>query len=494
MGAPRQGLNPTTNSVGFTAKLVTVRSVSEDGSTAIVVDRQNTQTQVPMLVQRSKGPLPAAGDAWLIAQDLGMWTFAAFVGSSGSDFAESGPAGSQVTIAPNAPASPTADDIWVNSGNDNQVNAWNGSTWVAAQFGAAAIAPGSITSGEIAPDAGISSSQVSFTASDIGGVSVTISAQQPASPSAGDLWYDSANGYALNEWNGSAWVTYQYGTEAIAAGAVTADLIAANTITAAQLAAGLVVAGIVDGTTVEGATFLGTNWIENEAGSFYYSGPPGPGNLIGSDAALPGADAFGNAYVAGKTGYDQGAQVAVSILDGAVVYYTSTGYEGPWTPGARIHLAGTSLQIIAPGGELDIGGGLIAASVAILAEGGVVAAQPGSGGGVIETWHDVPAASGFTVNTVQRYKLSPDNTVHVQFSLASTNTAGTHTLFTLPGGYVPAFQYDGGAPRIFNTDTSYVDSLLNTGFRVTTGGAVQIVDLPGTAVNNVSGYYVVPLD
>jgi hypothetical protein len=87
MAAPRQGLNPTTNSVGFTAKLVTVRSVSADGSTAVVVDRQNTQTQVPMLVQRGRAPLPVPGESWLISQDLGMWTFAAFVGTSGADFA-----------------------------------------------------------------------------------------------------------------------------------------------------------------------------------------------------------------------------------------------------------------------------------------------------------------------------------------------------------------------------------------------------------------------
>lgn len=223
MAAPRAALNPTTNSVGFTAKLVTVRSVSADGSTAVVVDRQNTQTSVTMLVQRGKGPLPAPGETWLISQDLGMWTFAAFSASSQFQFSEFG------LVIPTFP----------------------------------------------------------------------LTAADPAQ-------------FAL-------------------------------------------------------------------------------GNLVA------------------------------------------------------------------------------------------------------ETWHDVPAAAGFTVDTVQRYRLMPDNTVHIQFSLASVNAADTYTLFTLPKGYIPSAQFDSGGVGIVNTDDSYATALLNTRFRVTTAGAVQLVTIPGTAVNNYSGYFTVPL-
>ena len=74
---------------------------------------------------------------------------------------------------------------------------------------------------------------------------ITIAAAAPASPETGDLWYDSAAGYKLNQYDGTAWVPYQLGTGAIAAGSITAALIAAGTV----------IAGIVDGTTITGATF-----------------------------------------------------------------------------------------------------------------------------------------------------------------------------------------------------------------------------------------------
>lgn len=150
----------------------------------------------------------------------------------------------------------------------------------AAQTVAANISAGSITAG-----------MVNFTASGIGGITVSVSSVAPSSPNAGDLWFDGATGYSLMQWSGSAWVQYQYGTSAIAAGSITAALIAANTITASQiasgtitatqiaagtisatqLAAGLVVAGIVDGTVlegtiIEGASIVGQNVVVGESG------------------------------------------------------------------------------------------------------------------------------------------------------------------------------------------------------------------------------------
>lgn len=158
-----------------------------------------------------------------------------------------------------------------------------------------AIQTGTITSTQIAANAGILGSQlasnagivagqVAFTARNIGGITTTVSATQPSSAVANDLWFNSSNGYQLYQYNGTAWTAYQYGTGAIAAGSVTAALIAANTITAAQIAsgtitatqiaagtivasniaagtltaslfqAGIVIAGIINGTVVTGAT------------------------------------------------------------------------------------------------------------------------------------------------------------------------------------------------------------------------------------------------
>src|SRR5436305_771562 len=121
MADPRQSLNPTTHSVGFTAQLVTVRSVSADGKSAVCVDRQNTQVTVPMLVQRSKGPLPAAGETWLLTQDLGMWSFAAIVATSGGQFTggSGGSGGTRVTVSATPPVSPATGDVWVNGASGN---------------------------------------------------------------------------------------------------------------------------------------------------------------------------------------------------------------------------------------------------------------------------------------------------------------------------------------------------------------------------------------
>jgi len=340
MAPPRATVNAATQSVGFTAKLVTVQSVSADGTQAVCVDRQNTQTTVSMLVERSKGPLPAAGETWLLDQALGMWTFAAFVATSSGQFAGgssgSTAGGSKITVSSESPVNPQTDDIWVNGSsgnaifwwsgnawvatqfgtaalangavtaakiasstitsaqispdagitagqvaftvgeiggsrvwtetsqpqdpgigdlwinpaNGNMVSTWNGQQWTAIQFGASAIQPESLTAAQISAEAGIGPGQVSFTASDIGGVTTSVSSAQPANPNLGDLWFNGAASYALYEWNGAAWVPYQFGTQAIAAGSVTAALIAANTITATQIASGTITSAQIAAGTI----------------------------------------------------------------------------------------------------------------------------------------------------------------------------------------------------------------------------------------------------
>ena len=188
--------------------------------------------------------------------------------------------------------------------------------------------------------AGPASGQTSGVPLAAGGTTVTISATAPVSPVTGQLWFDESNNYELKQWNGSAWVAYQFGTEAIAAGAITAARIAANTITAAQLyagivqadliqganiaagaitatqiaastitaaqiAAGVVVAGIVDATTINAATFTGSDFLISAAGGFFYRGTPAAGNLALALAPAAGTDGFG-------TPYPDGISVSVS--------------------------------------------------------------------------------------------------------------------------------------------------------------------------------------
>jgi hypothetical protein len=94
-----------------------------------------------------------------------------------------------------------------------------------------------------------------------GGMRVTLGPTAPASPNVGDLWYDATNGYLLNQWNGTAWTPYAFGTNAINAGAITTALLAAGAVTAAKIAAGTIVAGIIDGTVVRAPTLIGSETL-----------------------------------------------------------------------------------------------------------------------------------------------------------------------------------------------------------------------------------------
>lgn len=204
-------------------------------------------------------------------------------------------------------------DIWINSAADYKLQVWHNGQWQPIQFGPSAL---------------------SFNA---GGVQVTFSAIEPPNPANGDLWYDSANGNQLKQWNGSAWAPYQFGTGAIAAGSVTAALIAANTITATQIAAGTItgdkissnaitsdkiaaqtitasdiaagaitadrlvsnitVSGIVDATTVIALAYI-CNSIQGEFMA-YDTASASAGHLINSIAGASGTDTAGNQYPKG---------------------------------------------------------------------------------------------------------------------------------------------------------------------------------------------------
>lgn len=148
---------------------------------------------------------------------------------------------------------------------------------VAVNRARASSAPSPLSAGvpytttQTIPAGSITPGLLSFSA---GGQTVSVGSTAPPSPNAGDLWFDTANSSRLNQWSGSAWTAYQYGTGAIAAGAITTPLIAAGAVTAAQIAAGtitatqlaahtitateiatgIVIANIVNGTTITGST------------------------------------------------------------------------------------------------------------------------------------------------------------------------------------------------------------------------------------------------
>ena len=362
MSDPRQSLIKATLSVGHHAMLVTVRSITADGKWALTVDRQNTETRVPMLVQRSKGPLPAVGETWLLDQELGSWTFSAFIGSSPAEFLpEAGGGVPEISVSATAPASPSKNALWINASAGDELLQWNGSQWQPLLIGTQAIADqavtgqkiadGTITATQIAPDAGITSGQVSFTVSDLGGIPISVGASQPQNPVVGEVWFDPTNGNAMKTWNGSQWVGYQFGTGAIAAGSITAEQIAAGaviaekiaagSITAGALAAGIVVAGIVNGTTIEGAQIVADG---TQGELLVYSGTPAKGNLAASVSAAGGTDSatYDNAYLAGFSTYGpysggaDGLTLAANLAGNSLSWLLSSSASGPYSTMASI--------------------------------------------------------------------------------------------------------------------------------------------------------------
>jgi hypothetical protein len=509
--AGRQAVNGATTSVGFTTKLVTILSVSADGTTAVCVDRQNTQVSVSMMVQRSKGVLPAAGETWLVTQDLGTWTFAAIVAQSASQF-QTVAQSSGVYTGDSAPGTPSVGELWVNSALSNIVSVWNGTQWEPLQFGAVAIQPGSLTGAQLAEEANIAASQVNFTASDIGGITTTISATAPASPSYGDLWYDAENGYQLNQWTGTQWVPYQWGTQAIAARSITAELVAANTITAEQLAAGIIYGGIINGTIVDAATFIGstfegTDFILNGAGGYWYTTTPGIGNLVVSITAQAGTDPEGNATEGGITVYEGSAriQVHVNTAIGAPAIEMPTGSaieEGSasfycWVPAP----GSAAEQLVAfwqgPSSTRDG----ISCSMALLSatangsstangtfyyHNSGVATWDGLGLRSTGAWVNMTLQSGWALHSgsVARYKQGLDRLVYLHFTNVSVGTFGDDTVvWDIPSSLVPSNAATQNIPVAVNYTTA-PGSVTSTPFMaIRSNGTMTIQNLRGTPAN-----------
>jgi hypothetical protein len=523
MAAPRQPVNGSTTSVGFTTKLVTVQSVSPDGKTAVAVDRQNTQVSLPMMIQRGKGQLPQPGETWLATQDLGQYTFAAIVAQSPGQFPSSQASG--VIVSPTAPVAPSVGEVWIDPAQGNSVSTWNGTSWVPLQFAAQAVQEGTLTAAQLSDQANIAATQVNFTASDIGGITTTISATAPPDPSFGDLWYDAVMGYQLNQWTGTAWVPYQWGTQSIAAEAVTAELIAANTITAEQVAAGIVLAGVIDGTFVDAATFTGsvfqgTDFVINPAGAFFYSGTPVLDGLISSVSTTGGQDDAGNWYLQGNVSYDLDGYTGTGYIACAIQGYTITWYKAattmggtssPWVASATINWAdGQGIAIENPAGPILLsatGGDVISegpmqfqsAPVAVSAY-PAVGYNPGGG--------DLQVADGGDGE-----KYATQRRTLLQSSASGTITTGYTTIFssavsirsyrvsgvayinTTANPTTPAIQFtgptvSGTAPGQFQVTTTRAGAL-NSSFDVapnTTGTAFGSITAVQTWICKFDGY------
>ena len=204
------------------------------------------------------------------------------------------------------PTAKAIGDMWINTGNGNQLLTWNGTAWVSvvdtsiAGANAAAVAAQTTANGK---------NQVF---------------RQGTAPSsgmvAGDLWFNTSADMRLSRYEGGVWVQFGLGSLAVSyidagiisvgtlnaariataslnasviiSGTITASQIAAGTITATQIAAGSITADRLIAGTLTGFT------INNGSGTFSVDAA---GNLVATSATITGRITTSNLTATGGT-------------------------------------------------------------------------------------------------------------------------------------------------------------------------------------------------
>lgn len=273
---------------------------------------------------------------------------------------------------------------------------------------------------------------------------VTINAGPPGDTpgtQVGEIWYDSADGMASYEWNGASWIKYQISTGGLAAGI------------------GIDEPNITGG-TITGGTFIGTNWVENSSGSFFYNGTPAAGNILASISNVAGTDQYNNPWSAGIYLYgpsgssvgiiDNGDAAAIQLQPPGVTQlsdvpqvYAFASNQGAssetqyliMSSGATDNQDSAQIQLQGAAGD-----GSSPAQIQFLFGSTAKVTFTETGVGAVDTWHDfstelvnwVVASGGLA-----RYRMMPDNTVMIHCTnLAPTTTPPVSgTFWNIPSGY-----------------------------------------------------------
>ena len=183
----------------------------------------------------------------------------------------------------------------------------------------------------------------SITARSLGGITTTIGTTAPATGNeTGDVFINETTGQ-LSQWSGTAWTAISFGTGTLSAAAVSGLTITGNTIDGAY----------INGGTITGAVFDQPDGTMGPDGLFLYSGTPALGDMILSIAQAAGTtDPYGlaNPYPAGVTTYGSAGTYANLASD----YLTF--YGGSSTDQATIYFGGGDVVIESstPSGVLSL--------------------------------------------------------------------------------------------------------------------------------------------
>lgn len=263
--------------------------------------------------------------------------------------------------------------------------------------------------------------------------------------------------------------------------------------------------------------FIGTRYVINSSGAFFYNGTPAAGNLIASIAAQGGTDAFGNGYLAGITGYDNGngfftnlsSGISLGTFVGAVFDQLQEALilndtdrmilTGPLNSAggeddtARLQLHGGGSGNTTGGfGPRAILNGLNNTGPADLWMSGNLI-KCNAAGNTLETWQN-PAynagwASGPSSGTIQAFQVRHDNFDNVVCVgvFHCTSATPSANVGVLPAGYRPAI-----TQRIMIA--SHVGSTITPRLMtIDTGGNISLVPNIAAANTDVPADFTFPL-
>ena len=168
-----------------------------------------------------------------------------------------------------SPTAPTGDhvigDTWFDTDNGYQISKWDGTSWVATQFGTAAFGSGSVSLAKLA-DGSVDATklldgavvQAKVAANAIGANQIAANAVVAGKVAANAITADNIQAGAIT-------------SSKIAAGAITADMITAGTMTADRISGGTITGSIVNTTLlVAGNVCYGKQYL---MGAMLYGDP-----------------------------------------------------------------------------------------------------------------------------------------------------------------------------------------------------------------------------
>ena len=127
----------------------------------------------------------------------------------------------------------------------------------------------------------------------------TAPVQDPDSPFAvGDTWFNTADGYSLSFWNGTAWGPFDLGPNAISsirATQILAGSLASNVIVTSNLSAGQITTGTLTGITIQTSAAAGRQiQITNQDDIIFYKNGSSEGIITGVDQNFSSGDPLAN--------------------------------------------------------------------------------------------------------------------------------------------------------------------------------------------------------